>query len=143
LCRPNASGVMVIPKDGQSIARCPGTWSGTTVRGQGVLSKVIYIDSAGREYAVDATVGETVMATAVKNGVPGIVAECGGNCSCATCHVWVAEEFAPEVGPPGDMEEDLLDMGVSERRSTSRLSCQIRVTEALDGLTVEIPPEQP
>jgi 2Fe-2S ferredoxin len=116
---------------------------GTTVRGQGVLSKVIYIDSAGREYAVDAAVGDTVMATAVRNGVPGIVAECGGNCSCATCHVWVAEEFAPAVGPPGDMEEDLLDMGVSERRSTSRLSCQIRLTEALDGLTVEIPPEQP
>ncbi|HEY0541543.1 MAG TPA: 2Fe-2S iron-sulfur cluster-binding protein [Actinoallomurus sp.] len=109
----------------------------------GVLSKVIYIDSAGREYAIDATVGDTVMATAVKNGVPGIVAECGGNCSCATCHVWVAEEFASAVGPPGDMEEDLLDMGVSERRGSSRLSCQIRVTEALDGLTVEIPPEQP
>lgn len=109
----------------------------------GVVAKVIYIDSAGREHAVDAAVGDTVMGTAVKNGVPGIVAECGGNCSCATCHVWVAEEFASAVGPPGDMEEDLLDMGVSERRDTSRLSCQIRVTEALDGLTVEIPPEQP
>jgi 2Fe-2S ferredoxin len=134
---------MDIPKDGHFTDTRSGTWSGTTVRGQGVLSKVIYIDSAGREYAVDAAVGDTVMATAVKNGVPGIVAECGGNCSCATCHVWVAEEFASTVGPPGDMEEDLLDMGVSERRSTSRLSCQIRVTEALDGLTVEIPPEQP
>ncbi|GII42766.1 ferredoxin [Planotetraspora phitsanulokensis] len=109
----------------------------------GTLSKVIYIDSAGREYAVDATVGDTVMATAVKNGVPGIVAECGGNCSCATCHVWVSDEFAPVVGPPNDMEEDLLDMGVSERRGTSRLSCQIRITAALDGLRVEIPPEQP
>ncbi|MQA93485.1 MAG: 2Fe-2S iron-sulfur cluster binding domain-containing protein [Streptosporangiales bacterium] len=107
------------------------------------MSKVIYIDSTGRRYTVDATVGETVMATAVKNGVPGIIAECGGNCSCATCHVWVAGEFAPLVGGPGDMEDDLLDMGVSERRDTSRLSCQIRVTEDLDGLTVEIPPEQP
>jgi 2Fe-2S ferredoxin len=107
------------------------------------LSKVIYIDSTGRAHTVDATIGDTVMATAVKNGIPGIVAECGGNCSCATCHVWVAEEFAPLVGGPGDMEEDLLDMGVSERRDTSRLSCQIRVTEALDGLTVEIPSDQP
>jgi 2Fe-2S ferredoxin len=107
------------------------------------LSKVIYIGSAGREYAVDAAVGDTVMAAAVKNGVPGIVAECGGNCSCATCHVWVGEEFTPVVGPPNDMEEDLLDMAVSERRSTSRLACQIRITEALDGLRVEIPPEQP
>jgi 2Fe-2S ferredoxin len=134
---------MDIPKDGHFTDTRSGTWSGTTVRGQGVLSKVIYIDSSGGEHAVDAAVGDTVMATAVRNGVPGIVAECGGNCSCATCHVWVAEEFASAVGPPGDMEEDLLDMGVSERRTTSRLSCQIRVTEALDGLTVEIPPEQP
>jgi 2Fe-2S ferredoxin len=134
---------MDIPKDGHFTDTRSGTWSGTTVRGQGVLSKVIYIDSSGREHAADAAVGDTVMATAVRNGVPGIVAECGGNCSCATCHVWVAEEFASAVGPPGDMEEDLLDMGVSERRTTSRLSCQIRVTEALDGLTVEIPPEQP
>ncbi|GHH83762.1 ferredoxin [Streptomyces sulfonofaciens] len=102
-----------------------------------------FIGSAGRAYTVDATDGESVMSAAVKNGVPGIVAECGGNCSCATCHVWVGEEFAPLVGPPGDMEEDLLDMAVSERRGTSRLACQIRVTEALQGLTVEIPPEQP
>lgn len=107
------------------------------------MAKVIYIDSAGREHAVDAAAGDSVMATAVKNGVPGIVAECGGNCSCATCHVWVSEDFFPLVGPPNDMEEDLLDMGVSERRPSSRLSCQIPVTEELDGLTVEIPPEQP
>jgi 2Fe-2S ferredoxin len=103
----------------------------------------MYTDSAGREYTVDASVGESVMAAAVKNGIPGIVAECGGNCSCATCHVYVGEEYASLVGPPGDMEEDLLDMAVSERRETSRLSCQIRITEALDGLTVEIPPDQP
>ena len=90
----------------------------------GNLSKVIYIDSAGREYAVDAAVGDTVMATVVKNGVPGIVAECGGNCSCATCHVWVAEEFAPAVGPPGEMEEDLLDMGVS--RGATPAACPAR-----------------
>ncbi|WP_329455108.1 2Fe-2S iron-sulfur cluster-binding protein [Streptomyces sp. NBC_01497] len=102
-----------------------------------------YTDSSGRAYTVDASIGESVMAAAVKNGVPGIVAECGGNCSCATCHVYVGADFAQRVGGPGDMEEDLLDMAVSERRDTSRLSCQIRVTEELDGLTVEIPPEQP
>lgn len=107
------------------------------------MPKVIFVGSAGPEQAVDATVGDSVMSAAVKNGVPGIVAECGGNASCATCHVWVREEFAPLVGPPNDMEEDLLDMAVAERRSTSRLSCQIRVTEALGGLTVDIPPEQP
>jgi 2Fe-2S ferredoxin len=107
------------------------------------LPKVIFVGSAGPEYTVDATVGDSVMAAAVKNGVPGIVAECGGNQSCATCHVWVREEFAPLVGPPNEMEEDLLDLAVAERRSTSRLSCQIRVTQDLGGLIVDIPPEQP
>ncbi|MFD7898837.1 MULTISPECIES: 2Fe-2S iron-sulfur cluster-binding protein [unclassified Streptomyces] len=107
------------------------------------MPKVIFVGSAGSEHTVDATAGDSVMAAAVRNGVPGIVAECGGNCSCATCHVWVREEFAPLVGPPGEMEDDLLDMGVSDRRSTSRLSCQIRVTPELDGLTVDIPPVQP
>ena len=107
------------------------------------MPKVAYVDMAGVERIIDATVGESVMQTAVKNGVPGIVAECGGNCSCATCHVWVREEFLPEVGPPGDLEDDLLDLAVSERRPTSRLSCQIEVSEDLEGLTVDIPPEQP
>lgn len=104
---------------------------------------MIYVGAEGQERAVDATVGESVMAAAVKNGVPGIVGECGGNASCATCHVWVREEFGSLVGSPGGMEDDLLDLGVSERRSTSRLSCQILVTPALDGLTVDIPPDQP
>ena len=104
---------------------------------------MIYVDGAGREYGVDATIGESVMAAAVKNGVPGIGAGCGGNCSCATCHVWVREEFTPLVGPANEMEEDLLDMAVSERRPGSRLSCQVRVEEDFGGLTVDIPPEQP
>lgn len=107
------------------------------------MPKVVYVGAGGLERAIDATAGESVMATAVKNGVPGIVGECGGNASCATCHVWVGEDFWSEVGVPGDFEEDLLDMAVSERRATSRLSCQIAMSEALDGLTVEIPPDQP
>lgn len=106
------------------------------------LPRVIYVRDA-QEHPVDAVVGESVMATAVKHGVPGIVGECGGNASCATCHVWVRDEFFPLVGGPNDFEEDLLDLAVSERRDTSRLSCQIPVTEALDGLTVDIPPDQP
>lgn len=110
-------------------------------RTRGTLTKVIYVDAEGREYAVDGVVGESVMAMAVKNGVPGIVGECGGNASCATCHVWVRETYARLVGSPGDLEEDLLDLGVSERRPTSRLSCQITVTSDLDGLTVDIPPD--
>ena len=93
------------------------------------MPKVIYVGEAGDERAVDATVGESVMATAVKNGVPGIIGECGGNASCATCHVWVRDEFLPLVGTPNDTEEDLLDMGVADRREGSRLSCQIAMTD--------------
>lgn len=106
------------------------------------MPKVIYVGFTGQEHPVDATAGDSVMATAVKNGVPGIIGECGGNASCATCHVWVRPEFLPMVGEPGDLEDDLLDLGVGERRPTSRLSCQIKVSEEIDGLTVDIPEEQ-
>ncbi len=107
------------------------------------MPQLVFISVDGIERVVDGTVGESVMKAAVLNGVPGIVAECGGNCSCATCHVWVAEEFIPGVGEPGEMEEDLLDLAVTERRPGSRLSCQIPISDALAGLTVEIPPDQP
>jgi 2Fe-2S ferredoxin len=104
------------------------------------LPKVIYVGTTGQERVVDAAVGESVMSAAVKNGVPGIVGECGGNASCATCHVWVRDEFLPLVGTPGETEEDLLDMGVDDRREGSRLGCQIALSDELDGLTVDVPP---
>lgn len=107
------------------------------------MPKVLFVLADGTQTGVDARVGDTVMTAATQNGVEGIIAECGGNCSCATCHVWVRDDFVPLLGPPDEMEEDLLDLGVSERRSGSRLSCQITVTEELDGLAIEIPPEQP
>jgi 2Fe-2S ferredoxin len=107
------------------------------------VAKIVYALADGTERAIDASVGESVMLTAVKNGVPGIIGECGGNCSCATCHVWVSEEHVEAAGPPHDLEDDLLDLAVTERRDGSRLSCQIEVTEQLDGLTVEVPPDQP
>lgn len=107
------------------------------------MPKVVYVGSSGQEHTVDAAVGESVMAAAVKSGVPGIVGECGGNASCATCHVWVREEFADAVGEPDELEQDLLEMAVSEPRETSRLSCQIPVSPELDGLTVDVPPQQP
>lgn len=106
------------------------------------MPKVIYVDVTGVERAVDAEVGDSVMSAAVRNGVPGIIGECGGNNSCATCHVWIRDEFAEAVAGPNDMEEDLLDLAVEERRETSRLSCQIPVTAEVDGLTVEVPPGQ-
>ena len=106
------------------------------------MPKIVYVDETGDERTVDATVGESVMLAAVRNGVPGIIGECGGNASCATCHVWVRDEFLAEVGPPLDLEDDLLDLAVEDRRPGSRLSCQIEVTEARDGLTVDVPRDQ-
>jgi 2Fe-2S ferredoxin len=106
------------------------------------MPKVVFITLDGAQRVVDAHVGESVMAAAVRNGIPGIIGECGGNCSCATCHVYVDDDFATSVGGAKDMEDDLLDLGVADRRENSRLSCQIAVTEELDGLTVHMPEAQ-
>jgi 2Fe-2S ferredoxin len=106
------------------------------------VPKVTYVGPDGQEQTVEAVDGESVMATAVKNGVPGIIGECGGNASCATCHVWVRDDYLDLVGEPGDMEEDLLEMGVSDRREGSRLSCQIKMSAELDGLTVDVAPQE-
>ena len=105
------------------------------------MPKITYISHDGKTYAVEASVGQTVMETAIKNDVPGIVAECGGACSCATCHVYVDPAWREVTGTPSQMEEDMLDFAV-EVRPESRLSCQLRLTEAHDGLIVRIPEHQ-
>jgi len=105
------------------------------------MPKISYIEHDGTERTVDAEVGATVMETAIRNSVPGIVAECGGACSCATCHVHVDEAWSEKVGPPSPMEEDMLDFAF-DVRPTSRLSCQIKVTDELDGLIVRTPAQQ-
>jgi 2Fe-2S ferredoxin len=105
------------------------------------MPKITYVDHDGTQRVVEAKVGSTVMETAIEHGVPGIVAECGGACACATCHVHVAPEWQERVGAPESMEEDMLDFAF-DVRPTSRLSCQIRVTEALDGLVVHTPERQ-
>lgn len=107
------------------------------------MPKVTYVAVDGAQSVVDGQLGESVMSAATRNGVPGIIGECGGNASCATCHVWVRDEFCEKAGAIGELEEDLLDMGVSERRVGSRLACQITLTEDLDGLTVDVPDVQP
>ncbi|GCA49395.1 ferredoxin-6 [Sinorhizobium sp. KGO-5] len=81
------------------------------------------------------------MENAVRNSVPGIEAECGGACACATCHVYVDEEWKGRVGPPNDIEKDMLDFAYDVREN-SRLSCQIKLSEAIDGLKVEVPERQ-
>lgn len=106
------------------------------------MPTITYLSPDGTSTTLDARVGDSVMEVAVKHGVDGIVAECGGACSCATCHVYVDEAFAERVGGPGDLEDDMLDGAASERLPVSRLSCQIKMRDDLDGLTVRIAPEQ-
>jgi 2Fe-2S ferredoxin len=102
---------------------------------------VTYIDSKGTSRTVEAQEGSTVMETALRNSVPEIEAECGGACACATCHVYVAPDWTGIVGKPSQMEEDMLDFAF-EVRPNSRLSCQIKVAPALDGLVVNTPAKQ-
>jgi 2Fe-2S ferredoxin len=110
------------------------------------VPKISYIDPKGDQHDIDAHLGATVMDTAVKNGVPGIVAECGGFLSCASCHVHVDEAWIEKVGRAEDnddeTEHEILDGAMAERTPGSRLSCQIVVTEELDGLLVRVAPEQ-
>jgi ferredoxin, 2Fe-2S len=105
------------------------------------MPKITYRDSKGGARTVEAEIGSTVMETAIKNGIPGIVAECGGACACATCHVYVDEAFMSLVGDPQPMEEDMLDFAY-DVRPNSRLSCQIRVRDDIDGLVVTTPDKQ-
>ena len=106
------------------------------------MPKVIYHSPDGTSHTVDARVGASVMETAVKHGVPGIVAECGGALSCATCHVFVAPAWIDRTGVAEDFEDEMLDDAQTPRRAESRLSCQIRLTDEFDGLEVTIAPEQ-
>src|ERR1700739_1516141 len=105
------------------------------------MPKITFIDASGASHVVDAEVGATVMETAIKNGVPGIEAECGGACACSTCHVYIDAEGREKVGEPSPMEEDMLDFAF-EVKPNSRLSCQIKVRDDLDGLVVSTPSRQ-
>jgi len=105
------------------------------------MIKITFVDSEGTARTVEAEEGSTVMENAIRNGIPGIEAECGGACSCATCHVYVAEGWEAATGEPQPMEEDMLDFA-SDVRPNSRLSCQIRVKPELDGLVVRTPARQ-
>jgi 2Fe-2S ferredoxin len=105
------------------------------------MVKITFIDSDDTSRTIEAEVGATVMETAIKNGIPGIEAECGGACACATCHVYIDEAWQGKTGQASPMEEDMLDFGFDVRPS-SRLSCQIKVSDDLDGLVVRTPSRQ-
>jgi ferredoxin, 2Fe-2S len=105
------------------------------------MPKITFIEHDGTAHTVEGEIGSTVMETALKNGIAGIVAECGGACTCATCLVHVDEKWFAKVGKPSPEEEDMIDFAF-EVTETSRLSCQIKVTEELDGLVVRTPSYQ-
>ena len=105
------------------------------------MAKITFIQHNGSEQTVEGQNGMSVMETAVKNMVPGIDADCGGACACATCHVYVEPEWVDKTGTRSQMEEDMLDFAFDVRDS-SRLSCQIKVSDALDGLRVKVPEKQ-
>lgn len=106
------------------------------------MTKIIFVSADGSSRTeVEADNGSSVMEAAIRNGIPGIDAECGGACACATCHVYIDEEWTSVVGGPDAMEEDMLDFAY-EVQPTSRLSCQIRVSDELDGLVVKVPERQ-
>ena len=102
---------------------------------------ISFIDHEENSYEVEVPSGTSVMQAAVDNMIDGIVAECGGSCSCATCHCYIDENWLDKLPPPSGMEKDMLDC-VLEPRANSRLSCQVVVTDALDGLVVRLPESQ-
>lgn len=105
------------------------------------MTSVTFIDAQGAARTVAADDGATLMETAVRNAIPGIEAECGGACACATCHVYVDEGWQDHLPPPQSMEEDMLDFAY-DVRPNSRLACQIRIRPELDGLVVTTPERQ-
>ena len=106
------------------------------------MVKVVCIEPSGTKKELDVGEGWTLMQAATAGGVSGIEAECGGSCACATCHVWVDDAFIAKLPPPDDGEADMLSNVAAERKPGSRLSCQLKMTAALEGLVVRIPDRQ-
>ena len=105
------------------------------------MSKITYIESNGNSKTIDVENGLSVMEGAVQNNIPGIDADCGGGMACATCHVYVKEEWFDKIPKKEEGEDDMIDMAY-EPNEFSRLSCQISVSEELDGLVVNLPEKQ-
>ena len=105
------------------------------------MAKITYIEHDGREHVVEVKNSLSVMEGAIRNNVPGIDADCGGACACATCHCYVDEAWRDKTGEPSAMEESMLDFA-DNVEPNSRLSCQIRVDDDLDGLIVRLPESQ-
>ena len=105
------------------------------------MPKITYIDSAGEQRTIDVQKGLSVMEGAIQNKIPGIDADCGGSMACATCHVYVKEDWFDKINKKNEGEDDMLDQAY-EPKKNSRLSCQIIVSDDLDGLVVDMPEKQ-
>ena len=106
------------------------------------MAKITYVEFGGKEHIIDVATGMTVMEGARDNGVRGIEADCGGACACSTCHVYVDEAWVARLPKKDAMEEDMLDFAFQPDAKRSRLTCQIKVSDALDGLVVRLPESQ-
>jgi 2Fe-2S ferredoxin len=106
------------------------------------MALIIFVESSGERHEIDAREDRSAMEAAVREGLEGIVAECGGQCNCGTCHVYVEAARLAELPPVSETEDAMLDTVAAERRANSRLSCQIRVTASLAGLILEVPERQ-
>ncbi len=105
------------------------------------MAKITYIEHNGKSHTVDVSNGLTVMEGAVQNDIPGIDADCGGSMACATCHVYVKDDWFNKLPPKNEGEDDMLDQSF-EPSSSSRLSCQIQISDDLEGLKVHLPEKQ-
>jgi len=106
------------------------------------MPNITYVSHDGARRSVEVPIGWSVMEGAVQNDIDGIVAECGGGCACATCHVFVDAQWLAKLGDRGDLEQDMLECTATESSQRSRLSCQIKISEDCDGLIVYLPERQ-
>ncbi|MGV6806859.1 MAG: 2Fe-2S iron-sulfur cluster-binding protein [bacterium] len=102
---------------------------------------VNFVDHDGNQFEANVEAGTSIMNAAIDNGIDGILAECGGACSCATCHCYIDDAWFEKVGPASELEQEMLDCAV-EPKETSRLGCQVPVTDELDGIVVHLPESQ-
>lgn len=106
------------------------------------MATVLFVEASGTEHRIDVPTGENLMRAALNEGLDGMVGECGGGLACATCHCYVEEDWADRLPAPAQTELDMLECTASESRPSSRLGCQIIVSDALDGLVVHLPAAQ-
>lgn len=105
------------------------------------MPKITYIEHNGKEHQIEIPLGFSIMEGAIKNSIPGIDADCGGSCACATCHVYVDEKFLHKIPEAEEAEKDMLDF-VQDSDKSSRLSCQIIISNEIDGIRVRMPKKQ-